>query len=251
MERWWERYTLAVHGFIRSVARPVRIQVVLVPVFVPSRHDQHPAAMHAMLLPLVLTCAQPHDPPALHVVVYTSDEHVMEYRCRSTRVDTGDPLAVPLDVQRTPGRVDWHASGGTPPYRMVADDRDAFGNVCITVVDATGQVGRGCGVVGRRLELVTVECQDHHPAAPYNVVQVPRVRKESTGQGVVDREPRQPRMLRELPHRDRGTATGGGPSRDRPHRDPVGDRGVRGDTPGGRGTTGAPPAPRPSMPHGR
>ncbi len=125
---------------------------------------------------------------AMQVVVVASDMHVVEYiaNCddraramgrlsgnvyRATTVESygraGQTGMIPYydltgryarSLVDQPTRIDWHVVGGVPPYRLIDDQRDLHGNVCITVVDAEGRVATGCAVVQMRRTQVELEC---------------------------------------------------------------------------------------------
>lgn len=80
------------------------------------------------------------------VVVRTTDAVVVSVTVQCP----GESDLVPLlqYEERLPGSATYRVVGGLPPFTLVADEADKNGNVCFTVVDATGRESRGCGVIG-------------------------------------------------------------------------------------------------------
>jgi hypothetical protein len=100
----------------------------------------------------------------LIVVVYTTDAKQVEYRCRPSACVDGasnrnvDPGIVMQTVNRT-GRVEWHAIGGVPPYKVVRNHTAEDGMVTVTIMDAVGNFGTGLGVIGKQTQVVSVDCR--------------------------------------------------------------------------------------------
>jgi len=80
------------------------------------------------------------------IVVRTTDAVVVSVTVQCP----GESDLVPLlqYEERLPGSATYRVVGGLPPFTLIADEADKNGNVCFTVVDATGREARGCGVIG-------------------------------------------------------------------------------------------------------
>ncbi|MDQ3101621.1 MAG: hypothetical protein M3R08_09560 [Bacteroidota bacterium] len=93
----------------------------------------------------------------MHVVVFTRDRMVVEYRCEN-RVSRSNGTGISRTIQQTPASITWHGVGGVPPYTLIEQDIDRFRNVCITIMDATGTMATGCSILGEQRHLVPIEC---------------------------------------------------------------------------------------------
>ena len=94
----------------------------------------------------------------MFVVVYTSDGLVVNYRCMNVDPGVNNEAVATRRVVRDQGRVSWHVVGGVPPYTVLRNEMGAGGSVCVTVIDAAGNVASGCGVVGVVIRDVMVNC---------------------------------------------------------------------------------------------
>lgn len=123
--------------------------------------------MRNLFLMLLMTSATAVSANKMAVVVHTSDRVVVDYVC-TDRLNRGQNNAVRHVVQAT-GRFDWHVSNGKAPYHIVEQERDDAGNVCITVMDAVGNMATGCGIIAERRVVASVNCpqyfQDDSPCA--------------------------------------------------------------------------------------
>jgi hypothetical protein len=109
------------------------------------------------LLALALIAGTPEGTAEpLRVVVHSMDAKRTVFVCENIRRGRFDALQTGETFE--PGRVNWRALGGQPPYRLVDDVRDPAGNVCITVMDATGAIATGCGMLLTYTEVVQVNC---------------------------------------------------------------------------------------------
>jgi hypothetical protein len=114
-------------------------------------------AMRYLMLSLVFlgTAAMGRD---LFVVVHTTDALVEQFVCENGGVGPNNALPI-RSVVRNPGGVNWHAVGGRAPYTVIRHNTDARGTVCVTLIDADGQVATSCGVVQSRVQVVQVDCE--------------------------------------------------------------------------------------------
>ncbi len=93
----------------------------------------------------------------MHVVVFTRDRVVVEYRCEN-RVSRLNGTGISRSILQTPASITWHGVGGVPPYTLIEQDIDRFRNVCITIMDAIGTMATGCSILGEQRHLVPIEC---------------------------------------------------------------------------------------------
>lgn len=114
-----------------------------------------------LLIALLFSADAFADP--LRIVMRTKDRLVVEYRCLNTQ----DWLVQNVPVMRTDvrqhGYVMWYVVGGVPPYTIVESDGHLDGRVCVTVVDAMGQVATASGSFNTLVDLVTQECPPSDP----------------------------------------------------------------------------------------
>ena len=194
--------------------------------------------MRTFIVLLVLFFAMEVSARNLFVVVYTSDGLVVNYRCANQDPGVNNDAVTVRRVVRSHGRLSWHAVGGMAPYTVIKQERDAGGMVCITVIDAAGNVATGCGVVQVLTTEVAVNCAlgEVPEGTLFEYPQEPKDEPEAK----VDKPapPRRPLSDRpsevgERPTNRReptGAAGGGGMQRDLPARREV--------TPGGGSTGG-------------
>lgn len=94
----------------------------------------------------------------LRIVMRSKDSFVVEYRCMNSQ----DRLQLNVPVQRTivrqQGYVMWYVVGGVPPYTIVESEGRSTGQVCVTVVDAMGQIATATGAYNTIVDREVLEC---------------------------------------------------------------------------------------------
>jgi hypothetical protein len=100
----------------------------------------------------------------LIVVVYTIDAKEVVYRCRPVVCTDGQQGPYPrgglvMQSFMVSGRVQWHAVGGIPPYKLIENRVAKDGLVTVTVMDAAGNIGTGLGMMGQQVQEVSVDCR--------------------------------------------------------------------------------------------
>lgn len=113
--------------------------------------------MYKLILPLLIAASTAVPASSMHVVVVTRDRIVVDYRCENFR-SAMEESPVMRSVVRSGGHISWHGVGGVAPYTLIDKSTDAFGNVCITLMDATGMMATGCGIMQERRMSVGIEC---------------------------------------------------------------------------------------------
>ena len=111
-----------------------------------------------VLLLLLLAASSSTFGNKLFVVVHIVDGVVMKYVCPQ-RIEMGDPRAVREVVRQEPF-ITWHATGGVRPYTLLSQRTDRAGNICITVMDAAGQIATGCGIMSTWIYTSQTNCPD-------------------------------------------------------------------------------------------
>ncbi len=114
--------------------------------------------MRTLIALLLLSVGSHASARTMFVVVYTSDGLVVNYRCMNVDPGVNNEAVATRRVVRDQGRVSWHVVGGVPPYTVLRNEMGAGGSVCVTVIDAAGNVASGCGVVGVVTRDVMVNC---------------------------------------------------------------------------------------------
>ncbi len=194
--------------------------------------------MRMLILPLLLLANTAIHANRMHVVVSTRDRVVVEYRCeeRASALEEGPAFR---RVLRDPGHLTWHGVGGVAPYTLISDERDGFGNICITIMDATGNMATGCSIMRERRLTIPVECE------PLPSEQIPsdslRTDHKKLQEHIAYRDSLNG-VSDDASPKARGTAEADRDARDRGTREPVTrertqreivpsrDRGVRGNT---------------------
>ena len=150
-----------------------------------------PDPMRTLLLLLASATTGLCSANRLQVVVYTSDQHIVQYVC-SDRLALNPERAF-RNVVVAAGRVSWHPTGGCAPYELLDNHRDELGNVCITVRDAKGDIAIGCGLIATFYQTVNVPCPaqpvpaiTHHSGPP---TADHRLREDSKSSPICPREP--------------------------------------------------------------
>jgi hypothetical protein len=118
------------------------------------RYEKFMAMRALLFLPLFLPSISALAKEMI-VVVHTRDILVTEYVCRE-RSASGSGDAVRSVVTRH-GGFNWHVVGGVPPYTVI-NDEEGGGMMCVTVIDAIGNVASGCGTIQIFTERLTVSC---------------------------------------------------------------------------------------------
>lgn len=182
--------------------------------------------MRILLAFLLLSIGSHASARTMFVVVYTSDGLVVNYRCMNVDPGVNNEAVATRRVVRDQGRVSWHVVGGVPPYTVLRNEMGAGGSVCVTVIDAAGNVASGCGVVGVVTRDVMVNCVTEEPTTDAE----PAVRMPPTDDGVRDAvlppKPRRPLTERDaevgfrsnMRREPTGAAGGGGVQREFPSR---------------------------------
>lgn len=127
--------------------------------------------MRSLLLVLLLSSATAASVKGMSVVVYTSDRVVVDYVCTERRA-LGSRDAVRRVVQ-APGRFNWHVVNGKAPYHVMDQYTDEAGNVCITVMDALGNLASGCGIIAERHVVANVTCPPQRTEEPTTLSTTP------------------------------------------------------------------------------
>ncbi len=140
---------------------------------------------------LLLLVAAPFAASAnkLFVVLHTTDAVIVDYVCPQ-RLDLGSDNAVRRIVVQQ-GYLTWHATGGVRPYQVLSEETDHVGNVCITVMDAAGQIATGCGIMSTWHYTKQVNCS----SLPCDSAKVQYPSKETTCDRAMDRTAREPRPV--------------------------------------------------------
>jgi hypothetical protein len=118
--------------------------------------------MRTLLLPVVLAMAPVVQANELLVVVYSTDTRVVDHVCMDQLQD-GITFPVVQRVVQKAGQVNYRVLGGMPPYVLLNDVRDEFGNVCLTFRDAAGTVAKGCTVIGQLRSVQMMNCAGSPP----------------------------------------------------------------------------------------
>jgi hypothetical protein len=114
--------------------------------------------MRILLAFLLLSVGPPTFARSMFVVVHTIDGLVVNYRCVDFDPGMNNEGVATRSVVRSRGHVSWHVVGGVPPYTVIRNEVGSTGSVCVTVIDAAGNVASGCGVVGMITRDVEVNC---------------------------------------------------------------------------------------------
>ena len=186
--------------------------------------------MRALFLFGTLTAALGAFAEELFVVVYTTDAKVVRYTCAN---DVQSPYANNSVVMRTDyqqGRVQWHAVGGVPPYKVLRNEIASDGQVTVTVMDAEGNVGTGLGLIGRQVQEVTANCKCWRNGELVTTVYPGAKQNANTSCSTPERG------HRAVPSTERGTRTAA----------QVSDRGTRNPEPASLAITSKPERPAPS-----
>lgn len=117
--------------------------------------------MRTLLLPFLLSLATAVPVKAFQVIVYTRDHVIVDYVCQE-RIQY-EPGAAVRSVVQSPGHINWHGVGGVQPYREISRDWDPSGMVCVTVMDASGEIATGCSGLFVNRRTVFVPCPSIYP----------------------------------------------------------------------------------------
>ena len=98
---------------------------------------------------------------AFQVLVYTRDHVIVDYVCQE-RIQY-EPGAAVRSVVKSPGHINWHGVGGVQPYREISREWDPSGMVCVTVMDASGEIATGCSGLYVNRQTVFVPCPEIYP----------------------------------------------------------------------------------------
>jgi hypothetical protein len=201
-----------------------------------SQHRQAPPQQMALLTDFHPDpIQQPASPPAtrsanenFHVVVHTFDRKVIDYVCADADgvlPPAGEPEVTVRSVVVSVGGYNWHIVGGTPPYHVVSNRVDDFGNVCVSVRDSVGQVAVGCGLIGNMSERRPFHCNFNYSDSAYVPARSKKQRPNVGKPGPVSppNKPVQPPPLRKDPSPAPQPPKGPGPEKPGPdpYRPPV------------------------------
>lgn len=112
--------------------------------------------MGSVLLSMLVAGATIAPGGRMFVIMHTSDRVVVDYVCMD-RLVLGEGGAIRRVVQKEGGYT-WNVVGGVAPYQVIMDDQHLYGSVCITVIDAIGNMARGCGTIELRRHIEEVGC---------------------------------------------------------------------------------------------
>ncbi|MEO8591478.1 MAG: hypothetical protein ABI432_19005 [Flavobacteriales bacterium] len=115
--------------------------------------------MRAMIMTGLMLASLGAPARNMFLVIHTQDTEVIEYRRNCSNDLVGEGMVV-RRVVRVQGHLSWHVVGGVAPYTVINGVPDELGNLCVTVIDAAGNVASGHGVICTQVTSETVGCPD-------------------------------------------------------------------------------------------